>query len=87
MSEIPKAPIARIIKESGAERVSEDATVIFGASIDESLEDEIRITVIATGLDGELPGEKKEEKSEEDNFFSNLIKTEEETIDVPNFLK
>ncbi|MBQ3110163.1 MAG: cell division protein FtsZ, partial [Clostridia bacterium] len=69
------------------ERVSEDATVIFGASIDESLEDEIRITVIATGLDGEFAGEKKEEKSEEDNFFTNLMKAEEETIDVPNFLK
>lgn len=68
-------------------RVSEDATVIFGASIDESLDDEIRITVIATGLDGEPTGvEKKEARTEEDDFFLNLMKNDE-TVDIPNFLK
>ncbi|MGM9552152.1 MAG: cell division protein FtsZ [Clostridia bacterium] len=69
------------------DRVSEDATVIFGASIDESLDDEIRITVIATGLDGEGTNTvKSESKSAEDNFFASLMKNED-TIEVPNFLK
>ena len=35
MSEIPKAPIARIIKESGAERVSEDAKDELAAYLEE----------------------------------------------------
>ncbi len=35
MSEIPKAPIARIIKDTGAERVSEDAKVELAESLDE----------------------------------------------------
>lgn len=71
------------------ERVSDEATVIFGASIDESLDDEIRITVIATGLDGEAAGGTKKEESpasEEDNFFSSLMKNDD-SIDIPNFLK
>ena len=35
MSEITKAPVARIIKESGAERVSEDAKVALADYLDE----------------------------------------------------
>ena len=35
MSEIPKAPVARIIKESGAERVSEDTKVALADYLDE----------------------------------------------------
>ena len=39
MSEIPKAPIARIIKESGAERVSEDAKAELAEYLDDVARD------------------------------------------------
>ncbi|MDO5814642.1 MULTISPECIES: histone family protein [unclassified Methanobrevibacter] len=39
MSEIPKAPIARIIKESGAERVSEDAKAALADYLEEVARD------------------------------------------------
>ena len=39
MSEIPKAPIARIIKESGAESVSEDAKAALAAYLEEVARD------------------------------------------------
>ena len=35
MSKIPKAPIARIIKDTGAERVSEDAKAELAAYLEE----------------------------------------------------
>ena len=37
------------------EAVDPDANIIFGAVIDENLKDEIRVTVIATGFNKELP--------------------------------
>ena len=37
------------------EAVDPDANIIFGAVIDENLEDEIRVTVIATGFGGKNP--------------------------------
>jgi cell division protein FtsZ len=42
---------ARVI----AEVVDPDAEIIFGTSVDESLSDEVRITVIATGFSGNRP--------------------------------
>lgn len=43
------------------EEAHEDANIIFGAVIDESITDEIRITVIATGF-GEAEEEPKQER-------------------------
>jgi cell division protein FtsZ len=40
-----------IIRESA----DDDANIIFGAVIDETLTDEMKITVIATGFDKEMP--------------------------------
>lgn len=52
-----------------------DAHIIFGAAIDENLEDEIHITVIATGFDERQPMDK-------DGLFSNIIiKAEKENAD------
>lgn len=50
MNEVSEA--AKIITSSAAD----DAKVIFGANIDESAGDEIRITVVATGFDERRPG-------------------------------
>ncbi|MCQ2443479.1 MAG: cell division protein FtsZ [Oscillospiraceae bacterium] len=47
------------------ENANPDANIIFGATFDESLEDEIRVTVIATGFD---EGNKVEEPEEEISF-------------------
>ena len=59
------------------ECVDEDATVIFGAAIDESLEDDIIITVIATGLEGK--------KKEKEGFFATI--GDDSELEIPNFLQ
>ena len=84
---------ADLIRES----VDKDANIIFGAGIDESLSDEIKITVIATGFDlknvvtekkEEVKEVKEEEISEEKTKDDDSsAKAEEEELDIPIFLR
>ncbi|MDT9592733.1 cell division protein FtsZ [Nocardioides zeae] len=43
-----------------ADAVHPDANIIFGATIDDALGDEVRVTVIAAGFDGGLPRKREE---------------------------
>ncbi|MCX7884112.1 MAG: cell division protein FtsZ [Caloramator sp.] len=69
-----------------------DANIIFGAVIDESLEDEIRITVIATGFDkyNEIKTAKKEENKADNNKQFNRdveIDVKDDDLDIPPFIR
>src|SRR5690554_4291962 len=65
-----------------AEAADPEANIIFGAVIDETLEDEIRVTVIATGFD-QRP--QIEEKSEETKLNIKSFTTDD--IEIPAFLR
>ncbi|NLJ34395.1 MAG: cell division protein FtsZ [Firmicutes bacterium] len=57
-----------------------DANIIFGAVIDESLEEEIKITVIATGFEQRAPREKNMDGLDIKPFANG-------TLDIPAFLR
>ncbi|MDI6602438.1 MAG: cell division protein FtsZ [Thermoanaerobacteraceae bacterium] len=70
------------------EAADQDANIIFGAVIDESLNDEIKITVIATGFEQKNVKQKvvkinngQEEKDMEFDLYN------EEELDIPTFLR
>lgn len=63
-----------------AEAADPEANIIFGAVIDESLEDEVRVTVIATGFD-ERRDRKTVMEGVEEGIFS------KDDIDIPAFLR
>ncbi|WP_353892199.1 cell division protein FtsZ [Proteinivorax hydrogeniformans] len=64
--------------------VDEDANIIFGAVIDESLKDEIKVTVIATGFDDE----KKQIQQDEEKPKDWDVKTfQEDDFDIPAYLR
>ena len=93
MHEVDEA--ARIISEAA----SSDANIIFGATIDQSLDDQVKITVIATGFDNELvkqygrieKREKMAEKLEEQPEKEEIKKEDnlfgDERFDIPTFLR
>lgn len=76
--------------------VDSDAKIIFGVALDESLEDEMRVTLIATGFDSVSsikPSYKDlfkrfsaENKDGEDSFFPST-NIELDSVDIPTFLK
>lgn len=66
--------------------IDPEATVIFGAVIDDNMNDEISITVIATGFSNEKAEQNKEEQKEvrSDEFIDQIL---EDDLDIPPFLK
>lgn len=58
-----------------------DANIFFGAILDERLTDEIRVTVIATGLNGEM----QVSLSDDHNPFSEIIGARNKVLDIPTF--
>lgn len=86
MSEVNEA--SKIISQAA----DPDANIIFGATIDENLHDQIKVTVIATGFDESRKRlqqlvEKPEEVSSQTESSSANDDDEESFFDIPAFLR
>jgi cell division protein FtsZ len=66
-----------------AQAADPEANIIFGAVIDETLEDEVRVTVIATGF-GNSPFKRPKEVTEEGMENKDI---REDDLDIPAFLR
>lgn len=86
MYEIDEA--AKIITEAAAP----DANIIFGAVIDEAMQSEVKITVIATGFDAAKPKRRRMEEAdddedERDEKSEKKSKRDNDELDVPAFIR
>ena len=68
-----------------AEAADPEANIIFGAVIDETLKEEIRVTVIATGFDQQWAGFGLAPGKAQDNIIKPVSK--ETDVDIPEFLR
>ncbi len=76
---------ARVIQEVA----DPDANIILGAVIDERFDEEVQVTVIATGFDAK-PSPKSEEDAVDDDVFADDFNVENfsgEDLDIPAFLR
>ncbi|MEE0776473.1 MAG: cell division protein FtsZ [Bacillota bacterium] len=71
---------AKIVEEAA----DKDANIIFGAAVDDSLDDEVRVIVIATGFDGNAQVQEQEEEESKSSSFSDF---EMEDLSIPAFLR
>ena len=72
---------ARVIQEVA----DPDANIILGAVIDESFDEEVQVTVIATGFDGKNSARKKEEEKLVEDFDIESFTGDD--LDIPAFLR
>jgi len=72
---------AQIVKDAA----DPDANIIFGAVIDDKVDGEVRITVIATGFDASRTAEPKE--SQTPSEVEDGVKALMEDLDIPAFLR
>ncbi|NOY77949.1 MAG: cell division protein FtsZ [Calditrichaeota bacterium] len=63
------------------EAAGPDANIIFGAILDENIQDEVRVTVIATGLNDGASAQ----SAEEDRNVLELFGTRRKVLDIPTF--
>jgi len=77
--------------EIAREAADPDANVIFGAAIDESMEDEIKITVIATGFTSHIEKvveePKKAKTQETTQTTKQATKHSDDQFNIPSFLR
>src|SRR5207253_6686495 len=68
-----------------------NSNIIFGSVIDESLQDEVRVTVIATGFDGGPRRTRRSAPGRRDVVMDDRVRREleigDDEIDIPEFLK
>ncbi len=74
---------AKIVEEAA----DKDANIIFGAAIDEALDDEVRVIVIATGFDGEATQEKAKEPETKSSSTFGGSSFELDDLEIPSFLR
>jgi cell division protein FtsZ len=80
---------ASIIRETA----HPDVNLIFGAVIDESLEEEVSITVIATGFEGDEPPSSSSGRAqnnrqvEAQDLFGNQVTADRDNLEIPAFLR
>ena len=73
--------------EAVATAASPDANIIFGAVIDDSMTDEIRVTVIATGFGGRRTQQAMEFADEAGESVPTFEPLPDDDLDIPAFLK